>query len=168
MLIDTILDMCKGCGLENDSVKAGMELGVSVPKSNGSWTERTYFDGESGYAMCLTEKHVPERYYDRVGNEIIYMEAFASDKGESFMKSLVLFLPTITSRGTLRFVKSAPETDIYRKETIMDGIYDAFIGTDGSYESFVPEVQASECESAVIGLVKRYITNVAAVCRTLK
>lgn len=167
MLVTRILKLCKDCGLENDPVKAGVDMGTTMPIKNGKWTEKKYFDGEAGYAMCLTQKHVPEKYYDRGGNEILYMDTFTSEKDGTFMKNLTLFLPMMSRSGKLIFVKRAVASEIYRKDLIMDGIEESFIIGEDSYESFVPEIQVPECEDAVVEIIKKYITNVAAVCRTL-
>lgn len=167
MLVTRILKLCRDCGLENDPVKAGVDMGTTMPIKNGKWTEKKYFEGESGYAMCLTPKHVPEKYYDRGGNEILYMDTFTSEKDGTFMKNLTLFLPMMSRSGRLTFVKRAVASEIYRKDLIMDGIEESFIIGEDSYESFVPEIQVPECEDAVVEIIKKYITNVAAVCRTL-
>jgi len=83
------------------------------------------------------------------------------------MKNLTLFLPMMSRGGKLIFVKRAVASEIYRKDLIMDGIEESFIIGEDSYESFVPEIQVPECEDAVVEIIKKYITNVAAVCRTL-
>ena len=167
MLVDKLLKLCKDCGLENDPVKAGFDMGTSMPLKNGKWTEKTYFEGESGYAMCLTEKHVPAKYFDRGGNEILYMDTFTSGSTGTFIKNLTLFLPMMSRSGKLKFVKRAVASEIYRKDLILNGLDESFILEEDSYESFVPEIQVPECEDAVVEIVKKYITNVAAVCRTL-
>jgi hypothetical protein len=161
------LKLCQECGLENDPVKAGFDMGTTMPLKNGKWSEKTYFDGEAGYAMCLTEKHVPEKYYDRGGNEIIYMDTFTSDKSGTFMKNLTLFLPMMSHSGKLKFVKRAVKSEIYRNDLIMNGIEDSFILGEDSYESFMPEIYMPELEDTVVEIIKKYITNVAAICRTL-
>lgn len=167
MLVNKILKLCKDCGLENDPVKAAADMGTSMPIKNGKWSEKVFFDGESGYAMCLTEKHVPPKYYDRGGNEILYMDTFTSEKEGTFVKNLTLFLPMLNRSGKLVFVKRAVASEIYQKELILKGLEESFILGEDSYESFVPEIQVPECEDAVVDIVKKYITNVAAVCRTL-
>lgn len=167
MLVTKLLKLCKDCGLENDPVKAGFDMGTAMPLTNGKWTEKKYFNGEAGYAMCLTEKHVPSKYFDRGGNEILYMDTFTSDSTGTFIKNLTLFLPMMSRSGTLKFVKRAVASEIYQRDLILKGLDDSFILGDDSYESFIPEINVPECEDAVVEIVKKYITNVAAVCRTL-
>ena len=70
--------------------------------------------------------------------------------------------------GKLKFVKRAVASEIYRKDLILNGLDESFILGEDSYESFVPEIQVPECDDAVVEIVKKYITNVAAVCRTLR
>lgn len=167
MLVTKLLKLCNDCGLENDPVKAGVDMGTAMPLTNGKWTEKKYFKGEAGYAMCLTEKHVPPKYFDRGGNEILYMDTFTSDSTGTFIKNLTLFLPMMSRSGTLKFVKRAVASEIYQRDLILKGLDDSFILGDDSYESFIPEINVPECEDAVVEIVKKYITNVAAVCRTL-
>lgn len=167
MLVTKLLTLCKDCGLENDTVKAGFDMGTAMPLTNGKWTEKKYFKGEAGYAMCLTEKHVPPKYFDRGGNEILYMDTFTSDSTGTFIKNLTLFLPMMSRSGTLKFVKRAVASEIYQRDLILKGLGESFILGDDSYESFIPEINVPECEDAVVEIVKKYITNVAAVCRTL-
>lgn len=167
MLVTKLLTLCKDCGLENDTVKAGFDMGTAMPLTNGKWTEKKYFKGEAGYAMCLTEKHVPPKYFDRGGNEILYMDTFTSDSTGTFIKNLTLFLPMMSRSGTLKFVKRAVASEIYQRDLILKGLDESFILGDDSYESFIPEINVPECEDAVVEIVKKYITNVAAVCRTL-
>lgn len=167
MLVTKLLTLCKDCGLENDTVKAGFDMGTTMPLTNGKWTEKKYFKGEAGYAMCLTEKHVPPKFFDRGGNEILYMDTFTSDSTGTFIKNLTLFLPMMSRSGRLKFVKRAVASEIYQRDLILKGLYESFILGDDSYESFIPEINVPECEDAVVEIVKKYITNVAAVCRTL-
>lgn len=167
MLVTKLLKLCKDCGLENDTVKAGFDMGTAMPLTNGKWTEKKYFKGEAGYAMCLTEKHVPPKYFDRGGNEILYMDTFTSDSTGTFIKNLTLFLPMMSRSRTLKFVKRAVASEIYQRDLILNGLDESFILGDDSYESFIPEINVPECEDAVVEIVKKYITNVAAVCRTL-
>lgn len=165
-LIESILSLCRSCGLSEDPVKSMSELGVTVPIKKGKWTPRIISPGECGFAMCLTQKHVPENMFSPGETEIIYMDTFSDDGGSPFIRNLWLFLPMISVDGKLVFVKRVTEKELYRKDLIMSGMAENFILTDGVYESYVPEIMCDGCESTVVEIIKRYITNVAAVCKT--
>lgn len=165
-LIESILNICHSCGLAEDKDKSVSETGVTVPIKNGKWTKMKISQGERGYAMCLTEKHISESKFSRGNSEILYLDTFCKDGEDPFILNLWLFLPIISNEGKLIFVKRASEKELYKKDLIMNGLSDTFIITDGVYESYIPEISCTGCDSAVIDILKRYITNVAEICKT--
>mgnify|MGYP003409941418 FL=1 len=54
-LIESILSLCRSCGLSEDPIKSMSELGVTVPIKKRKWTPRIISPGECGFAMCLTQ-----------------------------------------------------------------------------------------------------------------
>lgn len=167
MLIDDIKKICDQCGLVDDASKSVVQLEVKTITPGWEWTDATFREGDFGYSFCLTERHVPPAYYDKGGNQVIYMDVHKKTGKDPFIKGLWLYIPTITHSGHLRFMQRVMTKEIYKPELIFKDIKESFIPFNDSIESYIPEVSMDGAEDMVIDLVKKYLTNVAAVCKSL-
>lgn len=168
MLIDEIVKICTSCGLVDDTDKSLTQLATSTLTPNWEWTDPRYTSGDKGYSFCLTDKHIPPAYFDKGGTQLMYIDTHTNANNELFIKNLWLYLPTITHSNHLRFMQRVITNEIYKPDIIFNGINDYFIDFNDSKESFIPEISCDGTDDLIIDLIKKYLTNVAAICKSLK
>lgn len=168
MLFDEIKKICDSCGLVDEPDKSLSNLEISTVTPQWKITPPKYKEGDNGYSFCLTQQHVPEKYYDKGGTQLIYLNTFSAKNVPLFIKHLWLYIPTITHSNHLRFMQRVITNEIYRPDIIFNGIENYFIDFNDSKESFIPEIECDGMDDVILSVLKQYITNVATLIKTLQ